>query len=107
MENEDGLWQEIVRYKYLRNNSIHIISHKLHDSPIWSDLLKVREVYLLGRDIGIKNGCHTRFWKDNWLYQQPLCEIAPVPFALRDFKDVMVDQVRNGDSASRPLVGFG
>lgn len=51
----------------------------------------------LGRDIGIKNGCHTRFWKDNWLYQQPLCEIAPVLFALCDFKDVMVDQVRNGD----------
>lgn len=43
LENEDGLWQEIVRYKYLRNNSIHTVSHKLNDSPIWSDLLKVRQ----------------------------------------------------------------
>ena len=95
LEKEDGLWQRIVRYKYLRNNSIHNVSHKLNDSHIWSDLLKVKEVYLLGRDVSIKDGCYTRFWKDAWLYQQPLCEIAPVLFALCNLKDVMVDQVRN------------
>ena len=58
LEKEDGLWQRIVRYKYLRNNSIHNVSHKLNDSHIWSDLLKVKEVYLLGRDVSIKDGCY-------------------------------------------------
>lgn len=55
---------EMVKAKYLSKSSIHTVSHKLHDSPVWYDLLKVRDVYLKGRTVKIENGKSTRFWED-------------------------------------------
>jgi hypothetical protein len=93
-----GLWQNIVKYKYLRNDTIQSVSHKIHDSSVWYDLLKIKDVYLLGRDVCVKNGSLTRFWKDIWLYQQPLCLIAPVLFELCDCKEATVAKVRSGET---------
>lgn len=53
LEWEDGLWQDLVKAKYLAKDSIHTVSHKLHDSPMWYDLLKVKDLYLRGRTIKI------------------------------------------------------
>jgi hypothetical protein len=50
------------------------------DSPVWTDLLKVKQIYLRGRQIITKNGKHTLLWKDKWLHDQPLCVAAPVVF---------------------------
>jgi hypothetical protein len=35
LENEFGMWQEIVKYKYLKKDSIVSVKHKQTDSPIW------------------------------------------------------------------------
>jgi hypothetical protein len=56
LENRDGLWQDIIKFKYLKNASICTLRHRHNDSPIWSDLLKVRDIYLQGRKIEVKNG---------------------------------------------------
>jgi hypothetical protein len=48
LEKEEGLWQQIVRFKYMSNKSIHEVSHKLDDSPMWFDLLKIKHIYLRG-----------------------------------------------------------
>jgi hypothetical protein len=34
LETKEGLWQDIVKYKYLNNKSIHEVGHRLSDSPI-------------------------------------------------------------------------
>ena len=45
LENEDGLWQNIVRAKYMKGGRvIGAIKHRLDDSPVWSDLLKIRHI---------------------------------------------------------------
>ena len=49
LDNEKGLWQDIVKAKYFRGSLISTIKHKLDDSPVWSDLLSVRSFYLSGR----------------------------------------------------------
>jgi len=54
LERDEGLWQDIVRHKYLRNNSIHSVSHRLTNSAVWYDLLKVKDYYLFGRGICTK-----------------------------------------------------
>jgi len=47
LENEDGLWQNIVRAKYMKGGRvIGAIKHRLDDSPVWSDLLKTRYIYI-------------------------------------------------------------
>lgn len=96
LENEMGLWQEIIKFKYLKNDTIQSVSHRLNDSACWSDLLKIKEIFLLGREICTKKGDLTRFWKDKWLYQQPLCVLVPELFELCECKDTTVEKNRSG-----------
>lgn len=34
LENEDDLWQQIVKHKYMLNKIIHEVGYKLNDSHI-------------------------------------------------------------------------
>lgn len=44
LEKENSLRQEIISYKYIKEGSISTMKHKLDDSHIWADLLKVKEI---------------------------------------------------------------
>ena len=90
LEKEEGLWQEIVKFKYLKNQSIHKVGHKLNESPMWSDVLKIKHIYLQGRSVSIGNGMMTKFWLDPWVYKEPLSVIAPILFELCDNKNIPV-----------------
>ena len=95
LEQEQVLWQEIVKAKYLHNSSIFSVTHKVTDSPIWYDLLKEKDTYLQGRGISIRNGKKTRFWCDSWLYDKPIYYIAPILFILCEYSDANVADVKN------------
>ena len=62
----------------MKDRPISAVKHRLDDSPIWGDLLKVRQVCLRGRLIHVKNGKQTLFWEDAWLRDKPLCELYPI-----------------------------
>ena len=98
LEHEKGLWQDIVKYKYLSRDYIHTVSHKLGDSPIWTDLLKVKSIYLQGRCVKIEDGALLRFWEDAWLPDSPLCTLIPVLYTLCEQKGVSVAYVKSGVS---------
>ena len=42
LEHESGIWQEIIQVKYLHGKPVGVVHHRLNDSPIWTDLLKVK-----------------------------------------------------------------
>lgn len=96
LKKEDSLWQEIVKIKYLKKKSIFDVSHKVSDWPVWADLLKVKDMYIQGRGIRIRNGPKTRFWYDPWLYDVPIYKIAPVLFILNKQKEVTVADIKTG-----------
>ena len=98
LETEKGLWQELVEKKYLRGNPISVINQRHDNSPIWTDLLKIREIYLRGRIIQTADGKRTLFWKDVWLYNKPLCLLHPMLFDWCQNKNITVHNVleRNG-----------
>lgn len=73
LEFEDGIWQDLVKAKYLAGGMISTVQPKLNDSPIWRDLLNVKHIYLRGRRIHSNNGAKTLFWADPWLKGRPLC----------------------------------
>jgi len=100
LEKEDGLWQQIVKIKYMKQQTIHDVNHRLYDSPMWNDLLKVKNIYLQGRGISVENGCLTRFWLDPWLYNEPIAVIAPVLFELCENKNISVAQAVGGGQIS-------
>lgn len=51
LENEVGLWQEIIKFKYLRDGSICTVKERQDDSPIWLDVLKIKDIYMQGKRI--------------------------------------------------------
>jgi hypothetical protein len=82
LETGSGLWQDIVRRKYVKVSPICLIPNRINDSHVWSDLLKVRSFYLKGRGIKINNGQNVSFWLDPCLDNKPLCQSYPVLYDL-------------------------
>jgi hypothetical protein len=56
LDNESGIWQHIIKAKYLRKSEVRNVSHKLDNSPVWADLLKIKHFYLKGRISKVPNG---------------------------------------------------
>jgi hypothetical protein len=94
LEKEDGLWQDIVKFRYLKKDSICTVKHRHNDFAIWYDLLKVRDIYLQGRKMCVKDGKKTLFWKDSWLYDKPLNSIFPDLFKLCSHPGISVAQMK-------------
>jgi hypothetical protein len=66
VENEEGLWQEIVCKKYKVQGGSNKIKYSPLNPPVWNDLIKIKELYLARRKIIIGNGRDTDFWRDPW-----------------------------------------
>jgi hypothetical protein len=64
LDNEKGLWQEIVRFKYLKKESICTVKHKQNDSAIWS--LKNK------RDIPTRDEDDCQRWIENFILERYL-----------------------------------
>jgi hypothetical protein len=77
LENEEGPWQQFMRRNYLGDAGIQWARHRSNDSPLWSDMLHVRDIYLCGRRMAVGNGCRTSFWKDVWCGHTPLMDKFP------------------------------
>ena len=75
--NEDGIWQRLLRNKYLRHKTITQVEHMPGDSHFWSGLMKAKNDLLRMGKLKVGDGSQTRFWEDAWLdnttfkYQYP------------------------------------
>jgi len=90
LENEDGIWQTLVKAKYLKGRPIADVQYKMGDSHVWTDLLKIKDIYLRGRRLQTKNGKNTILWSDSWLNNKPLCVTYHVLYDLCSEKDITV-----------------
>jgi hypothetical protein len=64
LEKEEGLWQEIIRMKYVKQTPICLIPNRINDSALWKDLLKIMYIYLRSREYKVRNGKSISFWMD-------------------------------------------
>ena len=71
------------------------MNHRQTDSAMWSDLLKIRNIYLQGRQIEIGDGKNTLFWKDSWLYSKPLCILFPELFKICEQPELTVFHLKS------------
>jgi hypothetical protein len=46
LESKDGLWQKLVKAKYVKGRPVACIEPRQHDSPLWAELLKIRQIYI-------------------------------------------------------------
>lgn len=58
--------------KYVKSSWVAQLKHKQTNSPVWNDLLKVKEIYLSSRVMALGNGENSDFWRDPWCGQTPL-----------------------------------
>jgi hypothetical protein len=44
--NEDGLWQQLLKKKYLKGKTLSQVERKKGDSQIWSGLMEIKKLVL-------------------------------------------------------------
>jgi hypothetical protein len=59
--NEEGIWQNLLKKKYLCSQTITHVQKKLGDSQFWSSLMKVKESFLSLGHFKLNNGLNIRF----------------------------------------------
>jgi hypothetical protein len=62
--NEDGVWQELLRNKYLNSKTLSQVTTKPFDSPFWKGLMKVKEDFFSRGSFKVGHGKDTMFWED-------------------------------------------
>jgi hypothetical protein len=98
LKNENGLWQQIIHFKYLKGKNVCTVNHRQTDSAMWTDLLKIRSIYVQGRLVKVRDGRKTLFWKDYWLHDKPPSLLFPTLFKLCEQPDISVYRVRSDPS---------
>jgi hypothetical protein len=95
LQNEEGVWQELLRNKYLHSKSLSEVKKKSSDSPFWKGLMKVKEDFLSRGSFAVGNGEDTRFWEDTWLGNKSLAQQYPSLYNIVHRKNVSVSNVLN------------
>jgi hypothetical protein len=106
---EEGLGQQILKRKYLKNKTLSQVERKKDDSHFWSGLMQVKELVLERGRFKIQNGTQTRFWEDLWNGRETLMTKFPSLYNIERKKNASVAQVLStiplNVSFRRTLVG--
>jgi hypothetical protein len=91
--NEQGVWQELIRNKYLHSQTLSQVSAKSGDSPFWKGLMKVKTDFFDRGSFKVGNGEDTSFWEDTWLGDKPLAQQYPSLYNIVQRKQVTISSV--------------
>jgi hypothetical protein len=75
--NEEGLWQHILKRKYLKNKTLSQVEKKKGNSHLWLGLMEVKKLVLERGRLKVQDGTQTRFWEDLWIGREPLMKRFP------------------------------
>jgi hypothetical protein len=107
--NEDGVWQQILRRKYLKGKTLSQAVRKAGDSHFWSGLMEVKDLVLRRGRFKVQDGTQARFWEDKWLGKDPLMTVYPNLYRIVRRKNMSAAQVLSTTplnvSFRRTLVG--
>ena len=70
--NGDGVWQDLLTNKYLRDKSLTQVQYMPGDSQFWASLMKVKGEFLSMGRFELGDGSQVRFWEDSWITPRPL-----------------------------------
>jgi hypothetical protein len=80
--NGSGLWQTILKEKYLRGKTLRQVSYRNGDSHFWQGLLEVKTLFLNCCKFQIGDGRSVSLWEDNWMGDFTLASSFPRLFAI-------------------------
>jgi hypothetical protein len=65
------------------------LKQKQENSPVWNDLIKVKDIYTRGRVMILGNGKEIDFWRDAW------CGLVPLKEKFQELYDICLTQHGN------------
>jgi hypothetical protein len=74
---EDGVWQTIVRRKYVGSRAISQVLWQPGDSHFWAGLMSTKRYFFPHGVFSIRDGSEIRFWEDKWLGNTTLRDQYP------------------------------
>jgi hypothetical protein len=92
--NEEGIWQTMMRHKYLRTQTIRHVQRKPSDSHFLSGLMKVKDSFLSLGHMKLNNGENIHFWEDRWSGNFSLQHQYPSLYAITQRKNISVTPIR-------------
>jgi hypothetical protein len=60
-------------------------------------MMKIRYIYLKGREYQVHNGRSVSFWMDRWLGDKPLCHEYPILYEACSHKNSSVHEVAEAE----------
>jgi hypothetical protein len=93
LANEEGLWQDIIKNKYLKGKTLSQVERKKGDSHFLSGLMEVKKLVMERGRFRIQDGTQTRFWEDLWIGNEPLMKKYPSLYNVVRKKNVLVAHV--------------
>jgi hypothetical protein len=100
---EDGVWQRLLRRKYVGSNAISHIIWKSGDSHFWAGIMTIKKHFFQYEYFSIKDGSEIRFWEDKWLGSTTLREQYPTLYNIVPHKGDTLAKVME---TSPPTVSF-
>ncbi|WVZ81051.1 LOW QUALITY PROTEIN: hypothetical protein U9M48_028478 [Paspalum notatum var. saurae] len=94
--NEDGLWQQLLRKKYIKDKTIGEVQWKSGDSQFWLGLMKVKNSFLSIATFNVHSGTQCRFWEDRWLGKFAHKDQFPSLYNIARKKHISVANVVSG-----------
>jgi hypothetical protein len=65
--SEEGMWQQLLHNKYLKNKTLSQVEVKPNDSQFWKCLMHVKNDFFNRVFFKMGNGMTVRFWEDVWM----------------------------------------
>src|SRR6266542_3856981 len=100
---EDGVWQTILRRKYIGSKALSQVYWKTGDSHFWAGLMATKKHFFRFGSFNIKDGSEVRFWEDKWLGSATLRERYPALYNIVRHK---CDTIATVMGTSPPNVSF-
>ena len=95
LESGSGLWQTIIKKKYIPEGCVSAIRHRPGNSQFWSGIMGIKNTFYRYCKKKIGNGENTRFWEDWWVDTKPLCKNYTRLYGLCRKKNITVAYILN------------
>jgi hypothetical protein len=90
---EEGIWQTLLKRKYIGSKALSQVIWKPGDSHFWAGLMETKKFFFPYGSFSIKDGSEIRFWEDIWLGNTTLREQYPALYNIVRHKSDTIAKV--------------
>lgn len=94
LETSDGMWQQLIRQKYLFKNILAATKLRPGASHFWQGIMDVKNSFFKFCTKKPGDGKNTLFWEDNWLGGKPLAEQFPFLYRITHKPHITLAKVK-------------